>query len=127
MSGAGDRTAVEHLLGRYFDALYHGDARALGEVLHPTAIYATATSGELLRLSMADYLPLVAARSKPSEAGEIRSEEIVSIDLVGGTMGLAKVRCALFGRDYVDLLSLLKVDGRWWVLAKVFHYDQRSQ
>lgn len=118
-----DRQAVELLLCRYVDALYEGSVEGLSNVLHADGIYAAAHGGELLRLSVPDYLAMVAARARPTDP---RETAIDAIDVVGGTMASAKLRCRLFGRDYVDFLTLLKVDGRWWVMAKIFHYDERT-
>lgn len=127
MTATADELAVGQLLDRYFDALYHGDSGVLSTILHPEGLYATAHGGGLLRLSIPDYLTLVEGRSKPSDDGAPRDEEILSIEVIGGTMALARVRCFLFGRDYADFLTLLKVGGRWWVLAKLFHYEERRR
>jgi hypothetical protein len=46
---------------------------------------------------------------------------IVSVDVVGT---IAAVRLELknwTGTDYTDLFTLLKVDGRWKIMNKVFH------
>lgn len=122
MTASADETAVGHLLDRYIDALYAGSAEALGDVFHPEGIYATAQGGDLLRLAIPDYLTLVAGRAKPDDR---REAAIDAIEVVGGTMAFARLRCTLFQRDYVDFLTLLKTEGRWWVMAKLFHYDER--
>ena len=40
-------------------------------------------------------------------------------------MALAKVKCQLPPRYFTDLLSLLKIDGRWQVAQKVFQTVQQ--
>jgi len=114
---------LRELLGRYFDGLYRSDAGLLGAVFHPTAVYATATEGTLTRLSMSEYLPIVAARRSPASRGEDRTDVIESIDLVGPVTALARVRCSIGSKRFTDLLSLVKVEGRWQIIAKVFHFD----
>jgi Putative lumazine-binding len=115
--------ALLELLQRYFDALHTSDAALLAEVVHPTALYATATDGDLLRWSIPEYLAVVAQRESPAARGETRTDAIESIEFAGPVTAMARVRCSIGPKGFVDLLSLVKLDGRWWVMAKVFHYD----
>lgn len=116
---------ITDLLHAYFDGLYTSDAAKLGTVFHPAAIYATATDGPLLHRSMDEYLPIVAAREAPAARREERLDRIIDIDLVGPTTAMAKVETAIAERQFIDLLSLVHVDGRWQIIAKVFHFDIR--
>ena len=115
--------AVHTLLGRYFDGLFRSDAELLATVFHPSAIYATASEGSLTHLTMDHYLPLVAARESPASRGETRTDAVESIQFAGTDTALARVRCSIGPRRFIDLLSLLSVDGRWQIIAKVFHVD----
>jgi Putative lumazine-binding len=114
---------VRDLLDLYFDGLYRGDAGLLATVFHPAAVYATATEGTLTRLSMPEYLPIVAGRKSPASQGEARTDTIESIAFAGPVTALARVRCSIGPRRFTDLLSLVRVDGRWQIVAKVFHFD----
>lgn len=114
---------VYQLLGRYFDGLYASDAGALGAVFHRGAVYATAADGPLTRLSMAEYLPIVAAREAPMSRGETRTDAIESIEFAGPATALARVRCSIGPNHFTDLLSLVRTDGRWQIIAKVFHVE----
>jgi hypothetical protein len=117
---------VVGLLARYFDALFASDAELLAEVLHPTAIYATASDGTLLRLSMPEYLPIVAEREAPAARGEARTDAIDAIEFNGPNTALARVRCSIGPKHFTDLLTLLRIDGRWWIIAKVFSFELRE-
>lgn len=114
---------IAAVLGDYFDGLHHSDAAGLAEVFHPEAVYATATDGTLTHLTMDDYLPMVAARPAPASRGEGRQDRIVSIELAGPVTALARVECAIGVRRFTDLLSLVRLDGSWRIVAKIFHYD----
>ena len=114
---------VHALLGRYFDGLFRSDADLLATAFHPDAVYATATDGMLTRLSMPEYLPIVAARRSPAERGEERTDAIESITFAGPGTALARVRCSIGPRRFTDLLSLVRVEGRWQIVSKVFHVD----
>ena len=123
---AGVAPAIEQihgLLDRYFDGLHRSDADLLATVFHPEAVYATATDGALMRLSMDEYLPIVAARESPASRGELRTDAIESIELAGPVTALARVRCSIGPKHFTDFLSVVHVGGRWQIIAKVFHLD----
>lgn len=115
--------AITSLLGRYFDGLHHGNTSILREVFHPQAGYYTATDGTLLHLDMAAYFPIVEARPSPASHGHARTDRILSIEFIGPAAALARVQCSIPPKHFTDLLSLLKLDGRWQIVSKVFHYE----
>jgi 4-oxalocrotonate tautomerase len=118
--------AIDATLQQYFDGLYHSDTGLLAEAFHPQAIYATATGGRLVHLTMSEYFPMVDARPSPASRGEARTDEVESIDFAGPVTALARVRCSIGPRYFTDLLSLVHVDGRWQIIAKVFDFDVRA-
>ncbi|KRD64152.1 nuclear transport factor 2 family protein [Ensifer sp. ENS10] len=126
MSGAPNDpqfAAIVEVLQGYFDGLYRSDTSILKQVFHPKALYATATDGTLLELDMDRYFPVVDKRPSPESRGEERADRILSIEFAGPVTALAKVQCAIGEKAFTDLLSLVFVDGRWQIIAKVFHYD----
>jgi Putative lumazine-binding len=46
-----------------------------------------------------------------------------SIEFAGPVTALARVRCSTGAKHYLDLLTLVRLDGRWWIMSKVCHYD----
>jgi hypothetical protein len=115
--------AIADVLHAYFDGLYTSDVTILARVFHPLAIYATATAGELLHHTMDVYFPIVAAREAPAARAEVRRDAILAIDVVGPDAAFAKVECAIGDRFFTDLLTMVHVEGRWQIIAKVFHYE----
>lgn len=120
------RAEIEQLIQEYLDGLYHCDTVRLARVFHPAAMYATTTSGEALVLNMPDYFRIVAQRNPPARTGDARKERIVSIDLAGPETALVKLECRFFQKDYIDFLTLLRVDARWQIVSKVFRYEPVS-
>lgn len=117
---------ITKALADYFDALYYCDIEKLQHVFHPKAIYATADETPLLYRTMEEYVPIVAARTSPASRHEERRDFIDSIDLAGENTARAKVRCSIGNRDFVDFLTLVRVDGKWQIIAKVFQITQRA-
>jgi hypothetical protein len=115
---------VAKALEPYFDGLYESNTRKLAQIFHPMAIYATATSGELLRLDMEEYFKVVDKRPSPASRNEPRRDAIASIEFAGPVTALVRLHCAIGPRYFTDLLTLIHLDGRWQIIAKVFHYDE---
>jgi len=125
---AGESTAAIHeLLTRYFDGLYHSDADLLSDVFHPQAVYVCVTDGSLTHLDMSTYLPIVAMREAPAARNEVRTDAVRSIEFAGAVTALAQIECSIGPKHFTDLLSLIHLDGRWQIIAKVFHYDLANQ
>jgi hypothetical protein len=115
--------AVVAVLNDYFDGIYFGDTTILARVFHPDAMYACPTGGTLLQLGMDKYFPVVDKRPAPASFGQPRMDRIVSIEFAGPGLALARVECAILPKRFVDLLTLILIDGRWQIIAKVFHFE----
>ncbi len=117
---------VVAVLQDYFDGLHHSDTRRLSRVFHPQAVYATVSHGQQLVLRMHEYFPIVDARPSPASRGEARTDRIESIEFAGPVTAHARLRCSIAPRHFIDLLTLVRVEGRWQVIAKVFHWDETA-
>ncbi len=115
--------AVSAVLSDYFDGLYFSDTNILRKVFHPGALYACATGGTLLQLGMDDYFAVVDKRPAPGKLGQQRYDRIVSIDFAGPELAIARVECAILPKRFVDLLTMVFLDGRWQIMSKVFHFE----
>ncbi|MES2320504.1 MAG: nuclear transport factor 2 family protein [Pseudomonadota bacterium] len=119
--------AVTAVLSEYFDGIYFSDTNILRRVFHPGALYASATGGTLLQLGMEDYFAVVDKRPAPGKLGQQRYDRIVSIEFAGPELAIARVECAILPKRFVDLLTMVVLDGRWQIMSKVFHYDIEAE
>jgi len=111
------------VLQQYFDGLYKSDTSILVKVFHTEAHYFCATDGSLLHLDMQQYFPIVDKRPSPASRNEVRRDRIVSIELAGPVTAFARVECAIANKFFTDFLTLTKLDGRWQIVSKVFHFE----
>ena len=111
------------MLQVYFDGLYEGDTKKLGEAFHPRL--ASLQPPAATARPPTGRAPTGSRwwKSRPSAKakGSARADRIVSIDFSGPATAFAKVECQLPPRYFTDYLTLLKVDGRWQVISKAFH------
>lgn len=118
--------AVTGVLETYFDGLYHADTDRLAAVFHAKAIYATADEAPLLYRTMEEYFLVVAKRESPASRAEPRRDVIDAIEFAGENTAFARVRCSIGMRGFTDFLTLVRTDGAWRIMAKVFQITERE-
>ena len=117
-----DVAEVEKVLQTYFDGLYEGNTRKLGEAFHPAShLYSVGADGQAADFPRADWFKMVEGRKSAKDSGSERRDRIVSIDFSGPGTAFAKVECQIPPRYFTDYLTLVKADGRWQVISKTFH------
>jgi hypothetical protein len=121
-----DGQAIRAAVQTYLDGLYEGDADKLAAVFHPTSALTQWQDGELKIVPRDAWLEAVRNRPSPQARGLARADEILAIEQIGPAMAHVKLRCAIPPRFFTDLLSLLKIEGRWQVAQKVFMTEMRD-
>lgn len=115
-----DIAALEQLAKTYLDGLYEGDAKKLASVFLSSSALTQVMDGKVSITPCETWLERVASRPSPRSSGLDRDDHILTIDVVGPTLALLKIKCAIPPKYFTDLLSCLKVEGRWHVAQKVF-------
>ncbi len=120
-----DQIEINALMTRYFDGLYHSDSSVLKTVFHPELAYVNATIGNHEFMGLDAYMKRIDARTPPASRGDTREEMIEEITLKGSEIGMVEARMTMLGRNYQDLLTIIRSDQGWRVLTKVFtHVEQ---
>ncbi len=124
-SGAFDDVVA--LMQAYFEGLHRADSATLATVFHGEARYVNATPGDEMNHDMPTYFGIVDGRTSPADRGDLRDDRIVSITFGGYAMAFVVARMTMMDRDYLDYLTLIRADGRWQIIAKVFFYTERNE
>ena len=117
---------VRATLADYFDGIYDSSEDKLRSAFHPDAHIYAATDGTLADFPLDAFVDRVTSRKSCSSQGAPRTDKIISIDFSGPNSALAKVELSIPGTDFVDFLSLMKIDGRWRIIAKTYHADPQG-
>ena len=120
-----DEAAIRQTVQYYFDGGRNRDSLTLRKAFHPEARMLFAREGELVVVPIGEYITRVGSeRLKP---GEVDSTErkVVSVDVVGDA-AVAKLELKRPNAVLTDYMSLLKVDGRWLIVNKIFTRDMRE-
>ncbi|MEM8951334.1 MAG: nuclear transport factor 2 family protein [Pseudomonadota bacterium] len=121
-----DLTEIETLMQRYFDGLYQSDSAVLRSVFHPELAYVNATPGSHEFMGFEAYMARIDGRTPPASRQEPRDDVIERIALKGGQIGVVEARMTMLGRDYQDLLTVIRTDDGWKILTKVFTHVERK-
>jgi len=126
MTSTDDTDIIKGVIQSYLDGLYESDADKIASVFHPTSALTSISNGELVITPRDTWLDNVRARPSPQQRGLPRHDRVLAIDLVSPTMAYVKLNCAIPPRFFTDQLSLLKIDGRWQIVQKVFMTEMRE-
>ena len=118
-----EEAAVRTVVQNYFDALYDGDVARFREIFHPSCRLWAVTAGEVVSFDYEPYMARVAGRPSSASRGDAREDEILSLTVASPTTAHARVRDCYLPAHFVDELCLLKVAGRWRIVAKTWHAE----
>lgn len=99
-------------------ALYMtGDGMQMEKAFHPSASmkYIDNKTGEYKDVPIAEFLARVKANTTKTE----RKTEIQNLN-IEGTAAQAKIRIETSTVIFIDYMNLLKIDGNWKIVSKIF-------
>ena len=117
-----DRKAIEQTIGYYFTASDNGDADALGRAFHPEAKMLLVRDGKLAEVTIPDWQDRI--RKNPNPPTKANWRKVVSVD-ISGEAAVARVESDFATFQFIDYMSLLKVDGEWKIVNKIFHRKEK--
>lgn len=113
-----DLQAIEAILNDYMIGGTERDGERVTSAFHETAMMKFIRGGEYKEVNAKDFF----GNPKPGAPLE-RTNEIVSID-ISGNVGMAKLRLRYADKQFIDYMTLMKVDGEWQIVNKVFNLER---
>ena len=110
-----DFERITGIIQVYFDGLHHGDVTTLKSIFHQDAWL----KAPGVRRSLEEWLHAVAERPAPAQQSTPYTFKILSIDVVKD-QAMVKVQTPLFEINYIDFLGLLKEQGQWLIVNKMY-------
>lgn len=104
----------------YFGFLNDSNAETAKRLFHEDCGLFYLNEGVLTRVSLAQYLEMLANRESPKSRGEPVFGEIVSVEQADDDTAVLRVLSAAQPRYFEDFLSLLRDRGEWKIVAKIF-------
>ena len=117
-----DETAVRAVVGSYLHGLKFNDVPSLERAFWPEAkLYFVSRDGHLGQLTQAAWYAGIAQSAGKEEAGDLR---IATVEI---TRDIAAVKVVeeYPGVRYTDYLSLVRFDGEWRIVNKVYTTEKQ--
>lgn len=113
-----ERVAITAAVELYFQGHATGDGSHITKAFHPEAKLFFVKDGAFAQRTAAEFAAGFSGKPAADEAK--RARRILHLDYAG-TAAIAKVELDYPGGGFIDYLSLLKIEGRWLIVNKIFH------
>lgn len=116
-----NETQLKTLIQEYFDSLYAGDIDRIRQVFHPLCRLFAVIDGKITAFDHDPYMQRVAGRPSGASRNDERQDEIVSLCVASATTAHARIKDIYAPAHFVNELTFLKEEGRWWLMVKAWH------
>jgi hypothetical protein len=115
-----DEQAVrQHIERHYFEGVRQSDTAVAHRAFHPVAAMFFVRDGKLVERSIPDWLADIARNAPQPARPDSFKRQVLDVD-VSGNAATAKLQLD-YGKSVItDYMSLLKVDGQWLIVNKIF-------
>jgi hypothetical protein len=113
--------AITDVVRDYVEGLVQGDAVKLRRAMHERACEIGHFDGELLWQDRETMIAMVEQMTAEPDLNPNWRIHSINID---GEVAIVRVEDDWVGSNYLDVLTLLRHDGRWVIVSKVFHQRQ---
>jgi hypothetical protein len=113
-----DQAAVRKPLELYLQGHATGDGDYWRQAFHPSARIEGMKDGRLFSRTREEFVAI--ATGKPADDEAQRKRRIVSVDVTDDA-AFAKIELDYPKVTFTDYFTLLKVDGEWKIMSKVYH------
>lgn len=115
-----DEDAIRRVVGYYFEGGTAGDSTVVAKAFHKSAMMFFVRDTAFVQMPIfSEYLARVAAPRPAGASRDQTKKEIVSVD-IAGTAAVAKLRLTQPNAVLTDFMSLLKINGEWKIVNKIF-------
>ena len=115
-----DEQAIrQHIERHYFDGVRRSDTALAHGAFHPVASMYFIREGKLVQRSIPDWLADIARNApKPAQPDSFK-RRVLDVD-VSGNAATAKLQLDYANSVIIDYMSLLKENGQWRIVNKIF-------
>jgi hypothetical protein len=118
-----DQDAARVPLENYIKGHATGDGEYMRKAFHTDGDLIFIREGKVTTRSFADYI--AGFTGKPAADENKRTRRIESIDITGSA-GVGKIILDYPDAHIVDYMSLLKINGEWKIVNKIFYTERKT-
>lgn len=123
-SAISERDAVIIPVENYFKGQATGDSAYMRKAFHPDAKIMGFSDGKLTVIPIEQYYSFF--KGKPADDEAKRKRTIESVEITGSA-AIVKAVIDFPTVKYTDYLSLVKIDGEWKIVHRIFNPEPKSQ
>ncbi len=113
--------AIRDAVTLYTEGVHTGDIGMLKKAFHPRAMMYGASSQNVTMVEIQGLYDYIAANEPPAKTGEPHQCFISSIQYAGNAAWVEVIEESLYNNDYTNYLQLLKIEGKWVIVCKVYN------
>ncbi len=115
-----EKNEIIEVVEKYIESAHLSDGKLVRDIFHEDAKVTGHINGKLLRQSKEDWAKFVEnLQPSPKESGKEKHFDVHLVD-AGSETAVAKVKSSYIGFIFVDTLSFIKIDGKWFIYNKIF-------
>ncbi len=112
--------AISKVLNKYVDGCQSGNTALLREAFHPQAMMFGSSAGQSIIAPIEGLFAYVDANDAPDKTGEPHACTISCIHYDGNAATAEVVQEWAYGNHYTNYFQLMKIDGQWLIVSKVY-------
>ena len=121
-----DEAAVRAVLQHYIQGHATGDGAHMRIAFHPAARLFWSSGDTLATRTSEEYIARMPGKPGADEASGIRKRRIESVDVTGNA-AIGKIVLDYPDAHIVDYMSLLKTNGEWKIINKIFMTEMKKK
>lgn len=118
-----EEDGIRQAINFYIDGLREGSVETLKEAFHSEATMCGHLGETLMVVPIQGLYDFVSSNPAPAKSGEPFSASVAAIEVAGSIASAKITEQSYQGHNFTDFFNLLKIDGRWWIVSKVFNVD----
>lgn len=121
--------SIRKVIDLYIDGVKNGNFDSLRQAFHPKSSMFGYKGQDLFITPIGglyEYVGGTTPPAKDSTDGAQYACTITSISVAGNAASVEMAMEPYHEHNFMDYFQLLKVDGRWWIVSKLFHADPQS-
>lgn len=123
---ATDQDGIQQAINFYIEGLREGSVEALKQVFHTEATMCGYLGETMMIVPIRGLYDFVASHDAPVKTGEPFEVSVAATEVAGSVASVRITEKSYQGFDFTTFFHLLKIDGRWWIVGKVFNVDSQS-
>ena len=119
--------SIRKVIDLYIEGVRTGNVESLRQAFHPQSSMFGWKGKDLFVTPIQGLYYYIASTPSPAKSGEQTQFIITSIQVADNAATVAMAMDSYHEHDFMDYFQLLKVDGRWWIVSKLFHATPQEE